>query len=233
MTPRFTATLEPRSVPMSGSSMSAAYGLLALALFITLFGVAAGAFFALPILNSGWIFLLFLGEIALIVTAPSWSRQSPLKYVLFAAFPFLSGLTITPFLLSVVAGYVNGASILFNATIATVFLTLAAAVFARSTSMTIGATMGRFLFQSLIGLIVFGLLQMFIPALRGSGFEMIISGVGIVTFSLFLAFDMQRLAASSRYGASPCMLALSLYLDIFNLFLYVVRFMIALSGDRR
>ncbi len=34
-------------------------------------------------------------------------------------------------------------------------------------------------------------------------------------------------------GANPFLLALSLYLDIFNLFLSVLRFMSVLSGERR
>lgn len=225
-------TVISRTSPLSSAQFSSAYLLVALALLMTAVGVFVGALFALPILASGWVFLLFIAEFALILSAPVWSRKSPLNYVLFLAFPFISGLTITPFLLSVVGAYVNGASILLNATIATTLLTLAAAVFARTTTINLGFTIGRFLFQSLIGLIAFGLLQLFIPSLRGSSFEALLSGFGIIIFSLFLAFDMQRLAHSDR-GSSPFLLALSLYLDIFNLFLYVVRFMLAMSGQRR
>lgn len=233
MTSRFASAFKSQSPALSASQMSSAYLLVALAMLMTGVGVVVGAVFALPILASGWIFLLFLAELILIFSAPVWTRNAPLNYVLFLAFPFLSGLTLTPFLLSVLAGYVNGASILLNATIATTLLTLAAAVFARTTSMNIGLTFGRFLFQSLIGLIVFGILQLFFPSLRGSSFEVVISGFGIVVFSLFLALDMQRLSSSDRIGNSPFLLAISLYLDIFNLFLYVVRFMLAMSGQRR
>jgi FtsH-binding integral membrane protein len=54
-----------------------------------------------------------------------------------------------------------------------------------------------------------------------------------VIFALFTAVDIQRVKMLGRYGANPFLLALSLYLDIFNLFLYILRFMLALSGDRR
>lgn len=233
MSTRFTPEIIiGRSSPLSSAQFSTAYLLVALALLMTAVGVFTGALFALPILASGWIFLLFLLEFALIFTAPAWSRNAPLNYILFLAFPFLSGLTITPFLLSVVASYVNGATILLNASIATTLLTLAAALFARTTTLNLSQSIGRFLFQSLIGLIVFAILQIFFPSLRGSSFEVVVSGFGIVIFSLFLAVDMQRLASSDR-GSSPFLLALSLYLDIFNLFLYVVRFMLAMSGNRR
>ena len=43
----------------------------------------------------------------------------------------------------------------------------------------------------------------------------------------------QRIESQGRMGANPFMLALSLYLDIFNLFLFILRFMTALSGNRR
>lgn len=228
----FSSAFQGRSVILTAPQMSQTYWLVALAMLTTAFGVYAGATFALPILASGWLFALFILELGIIFTASAWSRSTPLNFILFFAFPFLSGLTITPFLLSVAGAYVNGATILLNAAIATTLLTVAAAIFARTTAMNIGAVFGRFLFQALIGLIVFGLLQLFIPSLRGTGFEMILSGVGIVTFSLFLAWDIQRMAASDR-GTSPFLLALSLYLDIFNLFLYVVRFMLAMSGQRR
>ncbi|MSR67985.1 hypothetical protein EXS65_04160 [Candidatus Peribacteria bacterium] len=233
MLSRFSSFLASgRSSPLTAAQSSQAYFLVALALLMTAVGVFVGAVFALPMLTSGWMFVLFIAEFALILSAGVWSRNPPLNYILFLAFPFLSGLTITPFLLSVLAGYVNGASILLNASIATTLLTLAAGLFARTTTMNLSATMGRFLMQALIGLIVFAILQLFIPSLRGTSFEVVVSGIGIVIFSLFLAVDMQRLAASEK-GSSPFLLALSLYLDIFNLFLYVVRFMLAMSGNRR
>lgn len=217
---------------LSTSSSAKVYGYLALAMLLSAVGVALGATFALPIISTGWLFLLGIIEIGIIFSAPTWVRKSPMNAILFGVFPILSGLTITPFLLSVALQYANGAVILLNASIATVVLCVASAVYASMVKTDLSRTIGLFLFQSLIGLIVFGLLQAFFPMFRGTGFEMILSGVGIVTFALFLAVDMQRVMR--RSGADhPMILALSLYLDVFNLFLYVVRFMIAMSGDRR
>lgn len=212
--------------------MSQAYGLLALSLVLTIVGVMAGATVALPLVTSGWIFALLIAELVLVWTAPDWSRNAPLNYVLFALFPLFSGLVVTPFIMMVLAEYANGASILLNALIATTLLTGAAAVYARSTPKDLASTMGRALLHALIGLIIFGLLQIFIPALQGQAVEMLASGAGIVIFALFLAVDMQRLLRRGDLH-SPFLLALSLYLDIFNLFLYVVRFMLAVSGRRR
>jgi len=86
---------------------------------------------------------------------------------------------------------------------------------------------------SLIGLIFFGILQIFFPSLRSGGAEFLLSGAGIVIFSLFLTFDLKRVHRLAVGGASPFLLALSLYLDIFNLFLYVLRFVAVMGGRRR
>jgi FtsH-binding integral membrane protein len=224
----------PRSQPitLTKSGLSQVYGLFALAMGVTLVGVYAGMTFALPLISSGWIFLLLLVELGLVFTAQMWMRSSPLNIILFLLFPFLSGLTVTPFLMSVISGYANGAAILLNAAVSTALLSGAAAVFALTTSADLGF-MARGLFFALIGLLIFSLLQVFVPSLRSGEIEMLVSGAGVVIFALFLAYDIQRVHQMAGIGASPFMLALSLYLDIFNLFLYVVRFMLAISGNRR
>ncbi|OGJ62463.1 hypothetical protein A3A67_03905 [Candidatus Peribacteria bacterium RIFCSPLOWO2_01_FULL_51_18] len=233
MEQRFISAKPVSSVPLSVRQVSSAYFLLTLALALTVAGVFFGIGFALPLLSSGWVFVLFIGEIALIFSARIWSKSYPLNYVLFAVFPLLSGLTLTPLIMSVLAGYVNGAAILLNAVITTTLLTGVAAVSTNFITRDIGSVAGRFMFNALIGLIIFGLLQLFVPGLRGPGMEMIVSAVGIVVFGMFLAYDIQRLRRGTAMGESPFLLALSLYLDIFNLFLYVLRFMLAVSGRRR
>lgn len=228
----YSSAPQSQPITISSSSLSTVYALVALAMACTAAGVFVGGMFALPILASGWISILFIVELGIVWTARSWVRSSPLNVILFFAFPFLSGLTITPFLLSVATGYVNGVALLGNAAIATVLMTLAAAVFGRTTSMNL-SSIGSLLFFSVVGLVLAGLLQIFFPGLRTGVFELVVSGVGVVTFALFIAYDMQRLGRLSAEGYSPFLLALSLYLDIFNLFLYVLRFMLATSGRRQ
>ncbi len=224
----FTTTL---SQPLSINQVRQVYLLLAVALLITVIGAGLGATIALPLVASGWVFLLFLTEIAILWTSRLWAKSTPLNYILFLVFPLISGLTVAPLLISIGLQYSNGVSIIMNAGIATTFLTFAAALFARSSASNLQESLGGILINSLLGLVFFALLQIFFPSLRGGVFESLLSGVGIVTFTIFLAVDIQRLL---RQGFdSPFQLALSLYLDIFNLFLYVLRFMIALNGRRR
>lgn len=220
-------------ITLSSSVESKVYGLFGIAMALTAAGVYVGMQFAESLLTSGMYIVLLILELAILFTAPWWRKKSPLNMILFGAFPLLSGITVTPYLILVLTGYANGPSILFNALAATVFMALAAGVFAKTTSWNL-SVMARMLIFSLLGLIAFSLLQIFVPALRTTQFELILSGAGVIIFALFTAYDVQRISQLSRTeGADAFLLALSLYLDIFNLFMYVIRFMIAFSGDRR
>ena len=223
-----------RSQPivLSSTQESHVYALFAMAMGLSFVGVMVGIAFAESLLTSGMHMLFIIAELAIIFTARWWQAKTPWNYVLFGLFPLLSGITVTPYILYVLIGYANGAPILLNALASTVFMAAAAAVFARMRLWNMAGLQG-ILFMSLIGLIVLGVLQIFIPALRAPGFEVLLSGAGVIVFALFTAMDMQRLQSLARAGASPFLIALNLYLDIFNLFLFVVRFMVAISGRRR
>jgi FtsH-binding integral membrane protein len=217
--------------PISNTGTGKVYFLLALALLCTGVGVFLGALFAPVIINGGFMMLLLIAELGLIMSAPLWMNRSPLNYILFVLFPVLSGISITPFILSVSYQYVNGTNILINASLATTLLCIASGVIASNTTKDLSASYGWMAFQALIGMLIFGLIQMFSPALRGGPIEIMFSGVGVVLFSLYTAIDLQKVMR--RTGDSPFLMALTLYLDIFNLFLAVVRFMLATSGRRR
>lgn len=221
-----------RPLALSASTEAQVYGLFAVAMALTLIGVYAGMTQAALLLSSGTHILLTIASLGIILTSGLWVDKSPVNVVLFGAFPIIMGITVTPYLLAVLSGYVNGSAILFNALAATVFMGLAAAVFARTTSWNLGV-FGRAFFFAILGLIGMSILQIFIPGLRTPAIELAISGAGVLVFAFFTAYDLQRIQSMARVGANPFILALSLYLDIFNLFLYILRFMTALSGERR
>lgn len=221
--PSAPITLEP-------STEAKVYGLLTIAMALTVVGVFFGIIYGPMLMSLGLQVFFLLAELVLIFTSGFWSRRSPLNIILFGLFPILSGFTITPYLLSLLVGFENGGMLILNAVVATVFMTAAAAVFAKTTSINLAGMRGV-LFMGLIGLIVIGILQIFLPALQQ--FELLISGAGIILFSFFIAFDIQRAQVQARAGGNAFLLALSLYLDIFNLFLYILRFMQAFSGNRR
>ena len=86
--------------------------------------------------------------------------------------------------------------------------------------------MGSLLFMALIGLIIASLVNIF---LKSSGFDFIISILGVLIFVGLTAWDTQQIKTmiSTMPGASAAKIAtlgaLSLYLDFINLFLYILR----------
>lgn len=90
---------------------------------------------------------------------------------------------------------------------------------------------GRGLMMALIGLIIAGIANCF----WGNGLStLVISGVGVVVFAAFTAYDTQMLLQQGlctdeeAREKGAILGALNLYLDFINLFLYLLRFL----GDR-
>lgn len=147
----------------------------------------------------------------------------------------------TATLLFIIYSVINGAmlSTIFFAytttSIAKVFFISAAtfgvtAMFGYTTKRDLNG-LGRILFMALIGLVIATLVNMF---LHSSGFDYILSFIGVGIFIGLTAWDSQKIrqnlvAATDAgyYGESlqkiALLGALSLYLDFINLFLYLLR----------
>ncbi len=179
-----------------------------------------GLFLATP----GIMFLLFAVELGIIFTSRMWSTKKPLNRILFALFAFITGITIAP-LLTIVAGVPGGSALIAKALFATVLMFSATALFGWTTKIDFSGIRG-FLFMALIGMIIVSVIGFFIP--WGNTFELVFSGIGIVLFSAFTVHDFQKLKRfpEDRYIDA----ALMLYLDIFNLFIFILRFVLAFSG---
>lgn len=105
------------------------------------------------------------------------------------------------------------------------------ALFGALTKRNLGAW-GRGLCMCLFGLIICLVINLF----WGNGtFDLIISGIGVILFSLLTAYDTQKilsngLSLSGEERAKGAIFgALDLYLDFLNLFLYLLRFL----GERK
>lgn len=94
---------------------------------------------------------------------------------------------------------------------------------------------GRFALMALIGLIIAGVVNIF---MRSEGFSFIIAIIGVLVFTALTAYDAQKmknLIAENGYEVNEntqklaLIGALELYLDFVNLFLYLLR----LLGSRR
>lgn len=79
-------------------------------------------------------------------------------------------------------------------------------------------TLGGFLFYSLIGLVLVRLVALFFPSLDFKLIDYISAGI----FSLYIGYDMYRASMLSKTWNNVIGVAVSLYLDILNLFLSVL-----------
>jgi len=90
-------------------------------------------------------------------------------------------------------------------------------------------SIGSFGFMALIGLIIGGVVNIF---LKSTMFDFILSACGVVVFTLLTAYDAQKIKELGyKLIGSPSTRkkvaisgALTLYLDFINLFLYLLRF---------
>ena len=92
---------------------------------------------------------------------------------------------------------------------------------------------GGILFSLLFAMLAAGVLSIFLP--RSRGVEILLSGAGAALFSAYIAFDVQQMAGGGRASVSPdeyVFAALNLYLDVLNVFLYLLRLLQALQSDQ-
>jgi FtsH-binding integral membrane protein len=80
------------------------------------------------------------------------------------------------------------------------------------------SVLARVLFFALIGLILFGIVLIFVNIPGG---DLIYAILGLVIFAGFTMFDFQRLRRTSDITAAP-LLAASIFLDILNVFLLLL-----------
>ena len=88
---------------------------------------------------------------------------------------------------------------------------------------------GSFLIMGVVGLIIAGLVNLF---LQSSEMSFVISGIGVLIFAGLTAYDTQRLKeeyvhlrGTEYIGKAVIMGALNLYLDFINMFMYLLRFL--------
>jgi modulator of FtsH protease len=150
---------------------------------------------------------------------------APLNVILLVVFATLEGVVLGDVLVIYVAAGMS--LIVVQAAVATAVAALAAG-FIGYTSHRDLSNIGGFLMVALIIVIVASVIGLFIqvPLLWTA-----ISAVSAILFSAFLVYDLNRVARTQ--GASEgqaIMLAVSVYLDIYNLFLDILNL---LSGRRR
>ncbi|MCQ2574781.1 MAG: Bax inhibitor-1/YccA family protein [Alphaproteobacteria bacterium] len=172
--------------------MAGAVGVTALTVFIM---IVSGAWTSLLSANGGlsatYYVITFGGLILAIWTqARIFSMKPSTAGWLLFLYSVLIGFGLTPMILAS-----NGLSILLAIIIATIMF-ICMSLFGYKTVKDL-SFLGICLFMGMIGLIIVGLVSLFLPL--GPTFSTIVCLIGVLIFALFSAYDMQTLKNAYKY----------------------------------
>ena len=179
-------------------------------------GCAAGGAYIARNMTGGAGIAFFIGAFACIFGlnfAASRGHEQLATGLLFVM-GLLLGLAVGP-----VLNYYAKAQpdILWQATGATAAFVAALGTFGYATRRDL-SSWARTLFWALLGLIVLGIVMIFVSIPHGN---IIYSVLGLVIFGAFTIFDFNRLRRANMASAVP--IAAGIFLDIFNVFLLMLR----------
>ncbi|MBF0614440.1 MAG: Bax inhibitor-1/YccA family protein [Magnetococcales bacterium] len=192
------------------------YAMLAASLIVA---VAAGYVgMSLPFAREHPIILLLLMFGALFL---AFKVQNAVTLFLFTG---LSGLSLGP----VIAHYVGAgmSHIVGQAAFLTGAVFTGLSVYSLTTKRDL-SMMGGMLFAGLIVIVVGGLINLFV---QSSAVSFAISGLGSVIFAGYILFETQQLK-ENPWAMAPSVAALSMYLNVVNLFTSLLRLLGFLGGD--
>jgi modulator of FtsH protease len=195
------------------------FGLLGFSMLFTM----GGALIA-PRLGPGAFIISLVGSFGALIALFFLKDKSPINLGLFYLFSFAEGLLLGLVVESYVARGMG--MVVANAAATTAALVLALSAYAWTTKRDLSG-MGGFLTIALFGVIIAGLINIFIGA---PILSLIISAATAVIFSGFIMYDMQRLRDAKGGTGDAIMFAVAIYLDIFNLFLSLLQILGIFGG---
>lgn len=184
------------------------YGLLSLSLLSAVIGAYFGK--ALP---PGLMMPLFIGLFVLVIFAMAVRRKPVWNVVALFSFTTLSGVTLGPVMVIYNAGVIQEALVL-------TLLIFGGLTFYVMTTKKDFSYLSGFLIVGLITVIIGGLLNAFL--FQSPMLEFAMAGGGVILFSGFILYDTSNILRN--YDVQDYTSAtLALYLDVLNLFLFLLR----------
>lgn len=195
------------------------YALLGVGLFVAAV-TAALSLHTVPSITS--MILGFVGAIVLMFAA-MFLKHSPVGFFCFLGFTSLMGGMTGP-LIQHYLELPNGPAIVSTALSLTTAAVLGLSAFAFYSKRNFNS-MGGFLFAGLIVVVVAGLLNLF---LRSPLLDLVLAAVGALIFCGYILFDTSRILRGEI--DSPIEGAISMFLNILNLFLDLLKLVAAFSS---
>lgn len=203
------------------------YWLLGASMIPTVMGAALGTSInfsfmaASPIMSALLMFAAMIGMLFLVTKL----RNSAWGIAALLGFTFVAGVFLGP-ILQVALHLRNGAELIGMAAGGTGVIFFGLATIATVTKKDF-SFMGKFLFIGLILLLVASLANIFlhIPVL-----SLTISAIAVMIFSAYILYDVSQIIHGGE--TNYIMATLSLYLDIYNLFINLLNLLMMLTGER-
>jgi len=192
------------------------YSLLLMQLTTTT--IIAGVMMFVPkvrffIVNNDWLVsLAFLLSIVILIALHIKRKESPANIILLGLFTVVQAYTV-----GVIVTF-SDKFVVLEAFLITTVVVAGLTAFTFQTKRDF-SKLGLFLFVCLTTLLIASFVQLFVAS---TVFEMVISVAGAFLFCLFIIYDTQDLM--KRMSPEEYILAtINLYLDIINLFIYILR----------
>jgi modulator of FtsH protease len=203
------------------------YTMLALTMIPTLLGALVGSstdfsFVAQsPIISSLVMFAVMMG----MLFAVSALRNSAWGIVMLLGFTLVAGVFLGP-ILQHALHLRNGGQLIGMAAGGTGLIFFSLATLATVTKKDF-SFMGKFLFIGLILLVVASLANLFfaIPAL-----SLTLSAIAVLIFSAYILYDISQIIHGGE--TNYIMATMTLYLDIYNIFVNLLSLLMAFGGER-
>lgn len=222
---KFGGSVAEATVEIRNQFIRKVYSILTLQL------IATGAVSALSFMSvayKGWIqshpgvvWISLLGSMVFMMLT-YWKRHSyPTNLMFLSAFTLLEAYTV-----SVIVSFYS-AGVVLNAVVLTAGIFVFLTAFACQTKYDFTSWM-PYLFGALWGLVLFGFMSFFLP--RTSATELVYGLLAALVFSGYILVDTQ-LVLRKHHVEEEIAAAISLYLDIINLFLAILRILNSQSNN--
>ena len=198
---------------------------------LTMIPTVIGAFVGMSINFSFMALHPFIGALAMfavmmgLLFAVTKLRDSVWGIVALLGFTFVAGVFLGP-ILQVALHLRNGGQLIGMAAGGTGLIFLSLATIATVTKKDF-SFMGKFLFIGLIMLVIASLANAFfqVPVM-----SLVISAVAIMIFSAYILFDVSQIVHGGE--TNYVMATLTLYLDIYNIFVNLLSLLMAFTGEK-
>lgn len=223
---KYSVNVASCELPVRQMFVRKVYALLSVQIFTT---VLVGYLIRLHLplrdwcMNNLWLYFISIaGTIGFAIGANIKARSYPINLIFLAAFTLCES-------------YGIGLACAFVETDAVVqALLITFVVFIGLTAFAFQSKYDFTSWQGVLGisvwaLIAIGFVNMFFPG-NSKGFEMVYSGAGALIFSAYILVDTQKLMTTFSLD-DEVSAAIALYLDILNLFLFILRILQSRSDD--